>query len=313
MTRRLCALLAVLLAACTPSASPSLSPTPGPSEPSASTASATPSPTPQAPAPIVLAAGDIAACDSDGDEATAAMLDGLGGTILTLGDNAYPDGTTADFANCYASTWGRHLSRTYPSAGNHEYETAGAAAYFAYFGDRAGNAGEGWYSFDLGAWHLIALNSNCEAIGGCGPDSPQAEWLRADLAEHPTTCTLAYWHHPRWSSGDEHGSDPRTDALWQILFTAGADLVLTGHDHVYERFVPMDATGAAAPTGMTEFVVGTGGRSLYAFGALLPTSATHDNATYGVLQLTLHADAYDWEFVSVSGTRFADSGSADCR
>jgi hypothetical protein len=241
------------------------------------------------------------------------MLDGLDGTILTLGDNAYPDGTAADFANCYAPTWGRHLSRTYPSAGNHEYETEGAAAYFAYFGDRAGNPGEGWYSFDLGAWHLIALNSNCEAIGGCDAASPQAEWLRADLAEHPATCTLAYWHHPRWSSGDEHGSDPRTDELWRILFTARADLVLTGHDHIYERFVPMDATGAAAPTGLTEFVVGTGGRSRYGFGAILPTSATHDNATYGVLQLTLHPDAYDWVFVSASGTRFADSGSADCR
>jgi acid phosphatase type 7 len=308
MTRRLCALLAVLLAACTtsvtPSASPSVSP---PASPPAS-----PSRSPQAPAPVVLAAGDIAACDSDGDEATAAMLDDLDGTILTLGDNAYPDGTSADFANCYAPTWGRHLSRTYPSAGNHEYETAGAAAYFAYFGDRAGNPGEGWYSVDLGAWHLIALNSNCDEIGGCDLDSPQADWLRADLAEHPATCTLAYWHHPRWSSGDEHGSDPRTDALWQILFTAGADLVLTGHDHVYERFVPMDATGAAAPTGLTEFVVGTGGRSRYGFGTLLPTSATHDNATYGVLQLTLHPDAYEWEFVSPSGTRFADSGSADC-
>ena len=262
---------------------------------------------------VVLAAGDIAGCDSDGDEVTAAMLDDLDGTILTLGDNAYPDGTAADFANCYEPTWGRHLSRTYPSAGNHEYETEGAAGYFAYFGDRAGKPGEGWYSFDLGAWHLIALNSNCEAIGGCGPASPQAAWLRTDLAEHPTTCTLAYWHHPRWSSGDEHGSDPQTDALWRILVTAGADLVLTAHDHIYERFVPMDASGAAAPTGMTEFVVGTGGRSRYGFGAILATSATHDNATDGVLQLTLHPDAYDWEFVSASGTRFADSGSADCR
>jgi len=303
MTRRTSALLAVLLAACTPSVSPS----------APATVSATPSPSPQAPAPDVLAAGDIAACDSSGDEATADLLDNLEGTILTLGDNAYPDGTTADFANCYAPTWGRHLDRTYPSAGNHEYETEGAAGYFAYFGDRAGKSGEGWYSFDLGAWHLIALNSNCDAIGGCGPHSPQAAWLRADLAEHPTNCVLAYWHHPRWSSGDEHGSDPRTDTLWRILFTAGADLVLTAHDHIYERFVPMDATGGAAPTGLTEFVVGTGGRSRYGFGAILPTSATHDNATYGVLQLTLHPDAYDWEFVSASGTRFSDSGSADCR
>ncbi len=297
------ALAALLLAACTASASPLDSSTPEPSPP----------PSPSAQAPVVLAAGDIAGCDSSGDEATAALLDGPDGTVLALGDLAYPDGTADEFATCYGPSWGRHLSRTWPVPGNHEYETEGAAGYFAYFGDRAGNPGEGWYSFDLGAWHLIALNSNCEAIGGCGADSPQAAWLRADLAEHPATCTLAYWHHPRWSSGDEHGSDPRTDALWRILFAAGADLVLTGHDHVYERFVPMDATGAATPTGLTEFVVGTGGRSRYAFGAILPTSATHDNATYGVLQLTLHPDAYDWEFVSASGTRFADSGSADCR
>ena len=241
------------------------------------------------------------------------MLDGLDGTILALGDLAYESGTAEQFAACYDLSWGRHRSRTWPVPGNHEYETAGAAPYFAYFGAAAGTPGEGWYSFDLGAWHLIALNSNCDEIGGCDLDSPQADWLRADLAANNAECTLAYWHHPRWSSGDEHGSDPRTDALWQILFTAGADLVLTGHDHIYERFVPMDANGAASPTGMTEFVVGTGGRSTYGFGAILPTSATHDNATYGVLQLTLHPDAYDWEFVSATGTRFADSGSADCR
>jgi len=166
--------------------------------------------------------------------------------------------------------------------------------------------------------HLIALNSNCDAIGGCGPDSSQAGWLRADLVAHPTTCTLAYWHHPRWSSGDEHGSDPRTDALWRILSVADAEVVLTAHDHLYERFMPMDAKGAAAPTGLTQFVVGTGGRSRYAFGAIPPTSAAHDNATYRVLRLTLHPDRYDWEFVPASDTGFADTGfadtgSADCR
>jgi len=300
----------LLLPACAGSVSPSASSTPAPRTGTAQ--SEAPSPGPSAQAPVVLAAGDIAACDSDGDEATAAMLDDLDGTILTLGDNAYPDGTAAEFANCYAPTWGRHLDRTYPSAGNHEYETEGAAPYFAYFGDRAGNPGEGWYSFELGAWHLIALNSNCDEIGGCDLDSPQADWLRADLAANSAECTLAYWHHPRWSSGSEHGVDPRTDGLWRILAVAGADVVLTGHDHVYERFVPMDADGAPATDGIVEFVVGTGGRSLYGFNQILPTSATHDSATFGVLQLTLHADAYHWEFVSATGTRFADSGSADC-
>jgi hypothetical protein len=177
MTRRACALLAVLLAACTPSVSPSVSPSARLTAPA--TISATPSPSPQPPAPVVPAAGDIAGCDSNGDEATAELLGRLEGTILTLGDNAYPDGTAAECANCYGPTWGRHLARTFPSAGNHDYETDAAAGYFGYFGPAAGEPGEGWYSFDLGAWHLIGLNSNCDEIGGCGLDSPQAAWLRA--------------------------------------------------------------------------------------------------------------------------------------
>lgn len=317
MTRRGGALLALVLAACTASVSPSASPSSdrSPSVNSSPSASPTPTPTPTPPVEpsVVLAAGDIAACDSNGDELTAGLLDGLDGTVLTLGDNAYPDGAAGDFANCYDPTWGRHRVRTRPSIGNHDYQTAEAAGYFDYFGAAAGARGEGWYSFDLGAWHLIALNSSCDAIGGCGPDSSQAAWLRADLAEHDADCTLAYWHHPRWSSGNEHGSDPLTDAFWRILFDAGADLVLTGHDHQYERFMPMNESGAAAPGGMTEFVVGTGGRSLYAFGTPLSTSAARDNSTYGVLRLTLHPDSYAWEFVATSDSGFVDAGSADCR
>jgi Calcineurin-like phosphoesterase len=305
---RIALLALLLLSACSASVSPSASSTPstGPAPTEA------PSPTAASQPVVVLAAGDIGACDSQGDEATAAMLDGLDGTILALGDLAYENGTTEQFAACYDPSWGRHRSRTWPVPGNHEYETAGAAPYFAYFGTAAGTPGQGWYSVDLGAWHLIALNSNCEEIGGCDLDSPQADWLRADLAANDAECTLAYWHHPRWSSGSEHGVDPRTDGLWRILATAGADIVLTAHDHIYERFVPMDAEGAAATEGMVEFVVGTGGRSLYGFNKILPTSATHDNATFGVVKLTLHVDAYDWEFVSATGTRFADSGTADC-
>jgi hypothetical protein len=295
--------VAAVLAACTASFRPSVSPTPTPS----------PSPSPSAQPLVVLAAGDIAACDSVGDEATAELLDILEGMVITLGDNVYPDGTAAEFADCYDPSWGRHLDRTRPSAGNHDYETEAAAAYFAYFGATAGTPGEGWYSYNLGAWRVLVLNSNCDEIGGCGPDSPQAAWLRADLAAHPTDCTLAYWHHPRWSSGEPHGSDPRTDALWRTLHEAGADLVLTAHDHLYERFVPMDATGSAADPGMVAFVVGTGGRSLYEFATALPTSAARDNSTYGVLQLTLHPDAYDWEFVPASDTGFTDAGSTDCR
>jgi 3',5'-cyclic AMP phosphodiesterase CpdA len=289
--------------------SSSADPTPAPSQATNPSASAHPS---LGQIAVVLAAGDIAGCDSGGDEATAALLDGLAGSVLALGDLAYPDGTADEFASCYDPSWGRLKSRTWPVLGNHEYETPGAAPYFAYFGAIAGDPAEGWYSFELGDWHLIALNSNCDEIGGCDLESPQADWLRADLAANNARCTLAYWHHPRWSSGSEHGVDPRTDGLWRILALAGADVVLTGHDHVYERFVPMDAEGAAATEGLVEFVVGTGGRSLYGFYKILPTSATHDNATFGVLQLTLRPDAYDWAFVSATGTRFADSGTADC-
>lgn len=273
----------------------------------------TPSPSPAAEAAVLVAAGDIAACDSRGDEATAELLDGIEGLVITLGDNAYPEGTAADFVDCYDPSWGRHLDRTHPSAGNHDYQTEAAAAYFAYFGAAAGTPGEGWYAYDSGAWHVVVLNSNCDEIGGCGPNSPQAEWLRQDLAAHPAGCTLAYWHHPRWSSGEQHGSDPMTDVFWRTLHDAGGDLVLTAHDHLYERFMPMDADGAAAEAGMAQFVVGTGGRSLYAFGQILPTSAARDNSTYGVLKLTLHPDRYEWEFVPASETKFSDAGSAACR
>ena len=262
---------------------------------------------------VVLAAGDIAACDSDGDEATAALLDELDGTILAAGDLAYPDGTAGDFARCYDTSWGRHKDRTRPVPGNHEYETDGAAAYFEYFGAVAGDPAEGWYAFDVGEWRIIGLNSNCDEIGGCGAESPQGVWLNEELETTQRACTLSYWHHPRWSSGEEHGSDDLTDAFWWLLHDAGADLVLTAHDHQYERFVPMDETGAADPDGMAEFVVGTGGRSLYEFAEILPTSAVHDASTYGVLRLTLRADSYEWEFVAASDSPFEDSGNASCR
>ncbi len=248
-----------------------------------------------------MAAGDIGACDSSGDEATAALLDGMDGTILALGDLAYPDGTVRDFDSCYETSWGRHRDRTRPIPGNHEYESDDAVPYFQYFGDAAGDPGEGWYAFDLGTWHLIALNSNCDAVGGCDAGSEQAQWLQEQLAalSLPSGCTLAYWHHPRWSSGHEHGSAQSRTASGGP-HNAGADVVLTGHDHQYERFVPMDVEGAADPDGMVEFVVGTGGRSLYEFAEILPTSAAHDNSSYGVLKLTLRPGAYDWEFVSTS-------------
>ena len=269
-------------------------------------------PAPAAVAGTLLAAGDIAFCDASGDEATARLLDAHAGTVITLGDNAYPGGSISEFLRCYDPTWGRARGRTFPSPGNHEYVTGGAAGYFEYFGEAAGDATKGYYSFDVEDWHLIALNSNCDEIGGCGPGSPQERWLRADLAASRARCVLAYWHHPRFSSGD-HGSHASMQPFWQALYGFGADVVLSGHDHSYERFAPQSPDGASDPQrGIVQFVVGTGGKSHYGFGAPIANSDVRHTGTFGVLKLTLRPSGYDWEFLSVAGGTFADSGSADC-
>ena len=259
--------------------------------------------------PVLVGAGDIADCATTADSATADLLDGIAGTVFTLGDNAYPDGSAADFSDCYAPTWGRHLSRTRPATGNHDYITADASAYFDYFGSVAGARGRGWYSYDLGSWHIVVLNSNCEAIGGCGPGSPQVTWLEADLAAHAGAPLLAYWHHPRFSSG-AHGGTSSVQTFWDVLYGAGAELVLNGHDHDYERFAPQDP--GARPDrayGIREFVVGTGGAGLRPLGTTAPNSEVL-SATHGVLRLTLRADGYDWRFVPVAGATWTDSGSS---
>jgi hypothetical protein len=261
---------------------------------------------------VVLAAADIASCESDGDEQTANLLDELDGTILVAGDLAYDDGTLDEFEACYDPTWGRHKSRTYPSPGNHEYHSDGAEGYFAYFGNRAGRSDEGWYSFDLGTWHIVSLNSNCGEIGGCDRDSPQGEWLAQDLAANATACTLAFWHHPRFNSGDHHGSDDDLADFWAILDEHDADVILSGHEHLYERFGLQDADGDADPDGIRQFTVGMGGRSHYEFGTPLPNSQKRNGDTYGVLKLTLRPTGYDWEFVPVEGASFSDTGSDDC-
>lgn len=258
---------------------------------------------------ILLAVGDIAYCDSNSDELVGELAGRLPGTIALLGDNAYPRGSANDYANCFNPTWGGFLDRIRPVPGNHEYETKEAASYFAYFGARVGRIGEGWYSYDVGAWHLIALNSECDAIGGCGSGSPQLAWLVQDLASsgasRPGACTLAYWHHPRYSSG-RHGDDDMTEGLWQALAKAGGDVVLFGHDHDYERMAPID--------GMRAFVVGTGGRSLYAWpGSPGPHTEVRANDTYGLLQLTLGAADYSWQFIAAGGGTFTDAGSGNCR
>ncbi|HVE46100.1 MAG TPA: metallophosphoesterase [Acidimicrobiales bacterium] len=285
-------------------------PTSPPLDESSTTTAVTTTPAP--PAATVLAAGDIAGCETQGDERTAALLDAHEGTILTLGDNVYERGTAREFADCYAPTWGRHLGRTRPAPGNHDYGNGRATAYFDYFGPSAGERGKGWYSFDVGGWHLVALNSNCAIVGGCGRGSEQERWLRADLAAHPRRCTLAYWHHARFSSG-LHGDNDVTDGLWRALQDAGADVVLTGHDHDYERFTTLDPAGRPAAQGIRVFVVGTGGRSLYPFRAPVPGSEVRHAAGYGILRLVLGEKGYDWRFLPVEGSSFSDTGEGTCR
>src|SRR3990170_8350684 len=261
--------------------------------------------------PVVVAAGDIATCGGSGDEATAALLDGIPGTVITLGDNVYPDGTATEFADCYDPSWGASKDRTRPVPGNHDYRTLGASGYFNYFGAAAGDPSKGYYSYDLGTWHLIALNSECAQIGGCDAGSPQETWLRADLAANQLGNILAYWHRTRYSSGLTHGSATRVRDLYQALYDFHADLIIVGHEHNYERFAPQDADGGADPAwGIREFVVGTGGASHYNFGPPLPNSEVRNSDTFGVLKLTLHPNSYDWDFVPEAGKTFTDSGSS---
>ena len=270
---------------------------------------ATPLPTPA----VLVGAGDIAGCGSEKDEGTARLLDHIAGTVFTLGDNVYPDGTEEQFSHCYDLTWGRHRARTRPSPGNHDYHVAGASAYFKYFGAAAGEVDKGYYSYELGNWHIIALNSECGEAGGCRSDSPQGQWLEADLAAHPSTCTLVYWHSPLFNSGSHHGNDEHMQGFWQLLYDAGVDIVLNGHEHLYERFAPQDPNGGADPEhGVRQFTVGTGGKKLYSFGTIQPNSEVRNSDTHGVLKLTLYATSYDWEFVPIAGGAFTDSGSADC-
>jgi hypothetical protein len=263
---------------------------------------------------VVVAAGDIAACHSDDDEATARLPSNIRGTVLTLGDNAYEDGTPEEFAECYDPSWGRYKARTKPTPGNHEYHTQGAEGYFDYFGDAAGDPDEGYYSYDLGSWHMVALNSNCQEVGGCGDASPQVRWLEEDLAANDEkTCTLVYFHHPLFTSGNYRPGVPEVKPLWEALYAAGADVVLNGHDHNYQRFAPQDPEGRADPQrGNREFVVGTGGKSHYTIADPIANSEVHNDDTNGVLKLTLRPRGYEWRFVPVEGEAFTDSGSARC-
>ena len=264
-------------------------------------------------AAILVGAGDIADCKNlTGAEATAKLLDQISGTVMAVGDLAYPDGSKENF-DCYDKTWGRARSRTRPAPGNHEFHSSGATPYFDYFGKLAGDPQTGYYSYDLGAWHIIVLNSECKEVGGCGSGSPQEKWLRADLASHPVACTLAYWHKPLFSSGSAHGNDLTMKPLWDALYEANADVVVNGHDHDYERFAPQTPDGAPDPgRGIREFVLGTGGKSHRPFREAKPNSEVRDATAFGVLKLTLKSKSYDWQFIPEEGKAFTDSGSGAC-
>jgi acid phosphatase type 7 len=274
-----------------------------------------PAPVPGSGDPTIAAAGDIA-CDSSTPGATtchqAATADLLTAgnftAVLGLGDHQYPSGALGDFNAYYDPTWGRVKATTYPAPGNHEYQTSGAAGYFSYFGDRAGPTGRGYYSFDVGSWHLISLNSEIATAA----DSAQHTWLQADLAANSQRCTLAYWHKPLFSSGP-HGNTSSVKPLWDALYAAGADVVLAGHDHDYERFAPQTPSGAADTTGgIRQFVVGTGGKEHYSISSTKPNSQVHNTDTFGVLRLTLHPDSYDWRFLPEAGKTFTDAGTGSC-
>lgn len=266
------------------------------------------------PAVVLVGAGDIADCaDLAGAEATAKLIEAIPGQVFTVGDNAYPAGTKEQFDNCYDKTWGRVKSRTRPSVGNHEFHSGGATPYFDYFGAAAGDPAKGYYSYELGAWHVIVLNSECAEVGGCDAGSPQEQWLRGDLAAHPSACTLAYWHKPLFSSGAKHGNDPEMKPFWDDLYGAKATLVINGHDHDYERFAPQDPDAKAdAKRGIREFVVGTGGKNHRPFGAAKPNSEVRNADSFGVLKLVLHPKGYDWQFIPEAGKAFTDSGSGQC-
>ncbi len=264
----------------------------------------------------VVATGDIARCGSTDDDATAAIVDTLDGVVLTAGDHAYEDGTIQEFEQCYDPSWGRHKARTRPVPGNHEYQTANAAGYFQYFdeilrpfGDAARDPARGYYTFDVGSWRIIALNSEVSTA----ETSAQLAWLKGVLATTTNKCVLAYWHRARYSSGAHHGSSPQLDPIWDTLFVMGADLVVAGHEHNYERFAPQNNQGVADPQrGMREFVVGTGGAELYGFAD--PPRATSEVrlSEFGVLALVLGTDSYSWRFIGASDGGLRDSGRGVC-
>ncbi|HEY3335013.1 MAG TPA: metallophosphoesterase [Candidatus Limnocylindrales bacterium] len=263
--------------------------------------------------PVLVGAGDIGRCDSTADDQTAALVAGLPGIVFTLGDNAYERGTADEYRDCFGPAWGRLKDRIeLPVPGNHDWATDGAAGYRDYFGTTAVRDGQTWYSADVGSWHVVVLDSSCDRVpGGCGADSPQVRWLIDDLAASRARCTLALFHHPRFSSG-YHGNDPTVGPLWDALYAGGADLIVNGHEHSYERFAPQDPSGAADDArGITEIIAGTGGADLRGFGDPVPNSRVRSSLAHGVLSLTLRPPGWAWAFTSVDGS-FSDTGTGAC-
>jgi acid phosphatase type 7 len=261
----------------------------------------------------LFGAGDIAGCDFKHDSKTARLLGRIPATVFTLGDSVYPDGTRKQFRDCYDPTWGKYKKRTRPTAGNRDYETSGAEPYFDYFGWRAGKPSRGYYSYDLGAWHIVALNSNCKEVGGCEWRSAQGHWLRRDLDRHEAKCTLAYFHHPLYASGSGYDS-PEVKPFWHVLYNHHAEVILNGHAHRYERFARIKPSGARSlAKGIRQFIVGTGGA---------PGGSQHSPneprvqakkvGAPGVLKLDLGSGFYHWTFVPVAGRNYTDSGRARC-
>jgi acid phosphatase type 7 len=267
---------------------------------------------------VLVGAGDIVGCrDPQGALATAKLIERIPGTVFAVGDLVYDAKTLAQFQTCYGQAWGKFKERTKPALGNHEYLERNAAPYFQYWGAQAGPAGKGYYSYELGAWHVVVLNTNCEApgLGGCAAGSPQEIWLRRDLREHHDACIVAYGHHALFSSGvfRTHAVHPELKPFWEDLYAVHADLMIAGHEHSYERFAAQDPDGRADPQhGIREIVVGTGGRSHDPLGLALPNSEVQNIGTYGVLKLTLSPLGYTWEFIPEEGKSFHDSGAGVC-
>lgn len=265
----------------------------------------------------LIGAGDIAVCGTNADSATAALVKSVldadtTAWAFTAGDNVYPDGSSSYFANCYAPTWGQFKQRTRPVPGNHDYyNNPNAEGYFGYFGQLAGPLNRGWYRYNLGTWRIYALTSECAQGTTCF--NKQYNWLKNDLNTYPHQCVLAIWHRPRFSSGAEHGSSTRMAPVWKLLYANGAELVISGHDHDYERFAMLNGNGQKDPAkGMRQFVVGTGGTGLRPFGTVLAASQARNAASHGVLRLDLRATSYAWRFMPIVGDTYTDAGSNNC-